>query len=107
MKRYKDVEYVWSVSGELNAPQSHINYDHIEGCHMRKCKVIRQALCSASSAISGDAAEGGARIFGIVQSYFFRRIEGEIWGQNPHPNVCGLVTSNEPKHNVWLKNQVY
>ena len=29
--------------------------------------------------------------------------DGEIWGQNLHPDVCGLVMNNEPKHNVWLK----
>ena len=72
---------------------------------MRKCTVSRQALCSASSAISGDAAEGGgggARLSSIVQPYTFKHTDGEIWGPNTHSNVCGLGMNNEPKHNVWV-----
>ena len=39
----------------------------------------------------------------FLQCYIFKHIDGEIWGQNPHPNICGLVRIKEAKHNVWLK----
>ena len=46
---------------------------------------------------------GGARIFSICTVTLSNIQDGEIWGPNPHPDVCGLVINNESKHNVWLK----
>ena len=69
----------------IDNAQSHNHYDHSEGAHMRKCIVIRQALCSASSAISGDAAEGGARIFGICTVLHFQTYRRGDLGTEPTP----------------------
>ena len=85
-----------SMSGELKALEFHNYYnDHSEGWRVRKCTVVRQTLCSASSAISGDAAEGGGGCKDIQYLYsdtLSNVQDGEIWGQNPHPDVCGLET---------------
>ena len=78
-----------TMSGELKALQFHNYYhDHSEGVCMRKCTVVRQALCSASSAISGDAAEGGCKDIQYLYRYTLSSIcNGKIWGTNPRPNM--------------------
>ena len=64
------------------------HYDHSEGvAHVCIVYRAKDILCSASSAISGDAAEGGARISNMYSIDIFKHINGEIWGTNPHPSI--------------------
>ena len=105
-KHYKDADHIQqTMSGELNALQIRNYYnDHSEGCHVRKCTVVRQTLCSASSAISGDAAEGGCKdIQYCIVLHFQTYVTGRS-GVRTHTQVYMWSSDNEePKHNVWLK----
>ena len=47
--------------GMIDNAQSYNYYDHSEGYLLRKCTGDLQSLCSASAAISGDAAVGGCK----------------------------------------------
>ena len=77
-----------TMSGELNALKCHNHYnDHSEGVHMRKCTVVRQALCSASSAISGDAAEGGCKDIQYLYSYTLSNILTGRLGVRTHARI--------------------
>ena len=82
-----------SVSGELNTLQvyNHYYHDHSEGDQLWKCAVIWQALFSASTAISGDAAEGGCKDIQYCIVIHFQAYVREDLGYEPTPKyVCGL-----------------
>ena len=93
--------------GMINNVQSHNRYDHSEGYLLRKCTVDCQSLCSASTAISGDAAVGGCKDIQYLYSLTLSNIQTGRSGDRTHTqDVCGLVTYNESKHNVWLKTDL-
>ena len=79
-----------------------LQYDHSESFLVRKCTVWP---CAPLRLLSREMQpRGGARIFSICTVIHFQTYWREDLGYEPTPEyICGLVMSNEPKHNVWLK----
>ena len=67
------------------------------------CVQGRDILCSAPTAISGDAAVGGVQGYPICIDSNFQTCRRVDLGTEPTPRHMWSYVANEPKHNVWLK----
>ena len=80
------------------------NHDNTTTVRVLSCESVQFDLVLRFVCYLGRCSREGCKDIQSLYSATFSSIQdGEIWGPNPHPDVCGLATNNEPKHNVWLK----